>query len=128
MTRGIIHSSDFSDNYISLSAEGISISSLDYSNNIGDLSDNYISPSTEGITISPLDYSSNILEDELATKANKIEVDNLLTMVYSLTKRVEELETTCSMLTNKITEIESTYKPKLQPKPGDKVNVNDFLL
>lgn len=103
MTRGIIHSSDFSDNYISLSAEGITISSLDYSNNIS-------------------------LEDELATKANKIEVDNLLTMVYSLTKRVEELETTCSMLTNKITEIESTYKPKLQPKPGDKVNVNDFLL
>lgn len=128
MTRGIIHSSDFSDNYISLSDEGISISSLDYSNNIGDLSYNYISPSTEGITISPLDYSNNILEDELATKANKIEVDNLLTMVYSLTKRVEELETTCSMLTNKITEIESTYKPKLQPKPGDKVNVNDFLL
>ena len=47
----------------------------------GDLSDNYISSSTEGITISPLDFSNNILEDELATKANKIEVDNLLTMV-----------------------------------------------
>ena len=99
-----------------------------YSGDLGDLPDNYISSSTERITISPLDYSNNILEDELATKANKIEVDNLLTMVYSLTKRVEELETTCSMLTNKITEIESTYKPKLQPKPGDKVNVNDFLL
>ena len=106
MTRTIRYSSDLSDNYISSSAEGISISSLDYSNNISNIS----------------------LEDELATKANKIEVDNLLTMVYSLTKRVEELETTCSMLTNKITEIENTYKPKLKPKPGDKVNVNDFLL